>query len=99
MVLIISIDLGYINYALRIERRYDDGQIITLEFDEGSILDCLDEENTNRCLLKYCRFYNGCDFIIIERQSSHDNEVDRICQYYTSKVSPSFNPRVIVIGG
>lgn len=93
---VVSIDPARKNYAIRIERRYNNGYIQPIVFDKVSI-ECFVEEkgvlinNTyqelTNFLNKYKEFYNECHYIIIERQLPQNYKACRIAQHTISYFS------------
>jgi len=102
---VVSIDPARKNYALRIERRYDNGWIIPIVFDKVSIEEIKQEGNTTICntyevlttfLNKYEEFYNDCHFIIIERQLPQNYKATRIAQHSISYFSIKLHDNVLL---
>lgn len=86
----VSIDPARKNYALRIERRYQNGSIIPIVFDkisiasirqEGAVTICDTYQNLTNFLNKYRQFYEDCHFIVIERQLPQNYQATRIAQH------------------
>ena len=93
---VISIDPARKNYALRIERRYHNGQIIPIVFDKVCIKSVINEggvtiENTYQMLTyfldKYEKFYYDCHFLIVERQLPQNYKVALVAQHTISYFS------------
>ena len=87
---IISIDPGRNNYAFRIERRWHNGQVTPVVFDkesfppskiEGDTTTCYVYQGLTQFLNKYKEFYDGCHYIIIERQLPQNYKATRIAQH------------------
>lgn len=87
---VVSIDPARKNYAMRIERRYHNGNIIPIVFDKVSIECVRQEENVTICdtytvlnkfLDKYSKFYEDCHYIIVERQLPQNYKASRIAQH------------------
>jgi hypothetical protein len=100
---IISIDPGRKNYALRIERRYNDGWIIPLVFNKVSVESIREDGQNKICdtykvltkfLDEYQNFYKESHFIIIERQLPQNYQATRISQHTISY----FNIRLCNVG-
>lgn len=92
----VSIDPARKNYALRIERRYQNGAIVPIVFDktaiassrqEGEIMICETFQNLTNFLNKYRSFYEDCHYIIIERQLPQNYQATRIAQHSISYFS------------
>jgi hypothetical protein len=92
----VSIDPAKKNYALRIERRYHNGDIIPIVFDKVSIISMRTEgdatiNDTYKVLTafldKYLEFYDDCHYIIIERQLPQNYQAGRIAQHTISYFS------------
>lgn len=93
---IASIDPALKNFALRIERRFDDGEVMPLVFDKVSIdknevLDktviCSTYNNLTIFLEKYKEFFIECHIILIERQLSVNYKSTRVAQHTISYLS------------
>ncbi len=102
---VVSIDPARKNYALRIERRYDNGWITPLVFDKTSIESFVEEGTTTVCntyqvltefLSKYKQFYDDCHFIIIERQLPQNYKATRIAQHSISYFSIYLNNKPLL---
>lgn len=88
---VVSIDPARVNYAIRIEKRYDNGIIKPVVFDKTAIeefynddngsLVCKTYENLTHFLDKYKDYYMDCHFIIIERQLPQNYKATRIAQH------------------
>lgn len=93
---VVSIDPARKNYAIRIERRYNNGYIKPIVFDKVSIESFVEDKgvlinNTyqelTKFLNKYKEFYDDCHFIIIERQLPQNYKACRISQHTISYFS------------
>lgn len=93
---VVSIDPARKNYAMRIERRYDNGLIVPIMFDKVKIesIETVDEnticktyEVLTEFLNKYSKFYEECHFIIVERQLPQNYKATRIAQHTISYFS------------
>lgn len=94
-----SIDPARKNYAIRVERRYEDGRIEPIVFDKFSIESIRFEGPNNeimindafqvltRNLRQYDTYFNQCHFIIIERQLPQNYKATRIAQHSISYFS------------
>jgi hypothetical protein len=90
---VVSIDPARKNYAMRIERRYKNGWITPIVFDKVSI-ESIEKEGENiindtykvltKFLDKYKEFYDGCHYIIVERQLPKNYKAVRISQHTIS---------------
>lgn len=90
---VVSIDPARKNYALRIERRYNNGWITPVVFDKVHIESIEQDDHATICntyqtltafLNKYEQFYDQCHFIIIERQLPQNYKATRIAQHTIS---------------
>jgi len=90
---VVSIDPARKNYAIRIERRYNNGWITPIVFDKisieasneiGGITVSDTYEVLTNFLDKYQKFYEECHFIIIERQLPQNYKVTRVAQHSIS---------------
>lgn len=93
---IVSIDPGRVNYAFRIERRYHDGRVTPVAFDKQSFPASKIEGDTTTTyvyqaltefLNKYREYYEGCHYIIIERQLPQNYKATRVAQHTISYFS------------
>ena len=93
---VVSIDPARKNYAMRIERRYNNGWITPIVFDKVSIeaidiLGGVTVHNTYQVLTsfldKYREFYDDCHFIVVERQLPQNYRATRIAQHTISYFS------------
>lgn len=95
----ISIDPARKNFALRIERRYDNGNIVPIVFNKVAIDSKRIEgdatiNDTYKVLYafldQYLEFYDDCHYVIIERQLPQNYQATRISQaaisYYSIKL-------------
>ena len=90
---IVSIDPGKVNYAFRIERRYDSGEIIPIVFDKKKIESFTTNEeitfvntfkNLTEFLDQYKQFYYESHYVIIEKQMPFNYQAVRISQHTIS---------------
>lgn len=85
----VSIDPASKNYAIRIERRYHSGHIVTLAFDKVDVRGYTDEStmicqtysNITALLDRYSSMYADCHFIVVEKQMPHNYRALRIAQH------------------
>lgn len=93
---VVSIDPARKNYALRIERRYNNGWITPLVFDKVAIESIEKRDDVTIChtyqvltdfLSKYETYYSDCHFVIIERQLPQNYKATRIAQHSISYFS------------
>ena len=93
---IVSIDPAQKNYALRIERRYNNGWITPIVFDKVAVASVIEDKNVTICntyevltefLDRYQEFYKDCHFVVIERQLPQNYKATRIAQHSISYFS------------
>lgn len=79
---VVSIDPASVNYALRIERRYATGKIVTLVFTKTSLRG---DENVFTTLTnfldQFTQHYTETHMVIIERQLPQNYKATRIAQH------------------
>lgn len=90
---IVSIDPARKNYAMRIERRYDNGWITPVMFDKVAIQQTHEVndttisqtyDNLTKFFNKYKALFNECHIIIFERQLPQNYQAVRIAQHTLS---------------
>lgn len=88
---VVSIDPATDNFALRIERRWFNGTIVTLEWNKIKFDRVTDESGLSILYLQitsylnnYIKHYVDTHHIIIERQMAINNLASRVCQHVIS---------------
>jgi len=102
----VSIDpAGKKNYAMRIERRYNNGWITPVVFDKVPIYSIRQEGETlikntfevlTEFLTKYQEFYEDCHFIIIERQLPQNYQATRVMQHTITYFSLKLHNKILL---
>lgn len=104
-----SIDPATKNYALRIERWYDNGRVVPIVFDKVSFSKDLETKETSvnvvcnelmSFLEKYEKYFLDCHYVIVERQLPQNYKSTRVAQhtinYFMLRLKDGLNKAVIV---
>jgi hypothetical protein len=82
---VISIDPAILNYAIRIERRYKNGDVKTIVFHKISISDKTDYDNSCNNLFTFLdklkKHFITINFVIMEKQPNLNPKIERIAAY------------------